>query len=81
MLATKAEAAVVPVTIRGSRAVLLPKTYYARAGAVDVVVGKPVLSKGLPSGALAIRVREEIVATFNYGKTLDRDSYSVSRKV
>ena len=81
MLATKAEAAVVPVTIRGSRAVLLPKTYYARAGAVEVVVGKPVLSKGMPSGELASRVREEIVATFNYGKTLDRDSYSVSGKV
>src|SRR5215813_12520862 len=81
MLATKAEAAVVPVTIRGSRAVLLPKTYYTRAGVVEVVVGEPILSKGMPSGELASRVREEIVATFNYGKTLDRDSYSVSRKV
>jgi 1-acyl-sn-glycerol-3-phosphate acyltransferase len=81
MLARKAEAAVVPITIRGSRAVLLPKTYYARAGAVEVVVGKPISSQGVPSGELASRVREEIVATFNYGKTLDRDSYSVSRKV
>ncbi len=81
MLARKAEAPVVPVTIRGSRAVLLPKTYYVRAGAVEVVVGKPIPSQGMPSGELANRVREEIVATFNYGKTLDRDSYSVSRKV
>src|SRR5215470_12630320 len=62
MLATKAEAAVVPVTIRGSRAVLLPKTYYTRAGVVEVVVGEPILSKGMPSGELASRVREEIVA-------------------
>jgi 1-acyl-sn-glycerol-3-phosphate acyltransferase len=81
MLARKAEAAVVPITIRGSRAVLLPKTYYAKAGAVEVVVGKPISSQGVPSGELASRVREEIVATFNYGKTLDRDSYSVSRKI
>jgi 1-acyl-sn-glycerol-3-phosphate acyltransferase len=81
MLATRAEASVVPVTIRGSRAVLLPKTYYTRAGAVEVVVGKPIPSKGVPTGELANRVREEIVATFNYGKTMDRDSYSVSRKV
>jgi 1-acyl-sn-glycerol-3-phosphate acyltransferase len=81
MLAAKAEAAVVPVTIRGSRAVLAPKTYYARAGVVEVIVGEPIPSTGLPMGELANRVRQKVVETFNYGKTLDRDSHSISREV
>jgi 1-acyl-sn-glycerol-3-phosphate acyltransferase len=81
MLATKAGVPVVPVTIRGSRAVLTPKTYYARSGKVEVVVGEPVPSQGLTVSVLADRIRDEIVATFNYGKTVDRNSYSVSRKI
>jgi 1-acyl-sn-glycerol-3-phosphate acyltransferase len=81
MLATKSDAAAVPVTIRGSRAVLVPATYHVRGGFVDVVVGDPIPSEGVLPAELANRVREEIVATFNHGKTLDRNSYSLSRKV
>lgn len=81
MLAAKAEAAVVPITIRGSRAVLEPKTYHARPGVVEVVIGEPISSQGLSTAELAGRVREEVVATFNYGKTVDRNPYSISRKI
>ncbi|HLH30876.1 MAG TPA: lysophospholipid acyltransferase family protein, partial [Terriglobia bacterium] len=81
MLATRADAAVVPVTIRGSREVLLPKTYYARAGKVEVIVGEPIASQGMTTAELTNLVRQEIVATFNYEKTLDRNSYPISREV
>jgi 1-acyl-sn-glycerol-3-phosphate acyltransferase len=81
MLATKSEAAVVPITIRGSRAVLAPKTYHVRGGPVEVIVGQPVLSQGVSASELAMRVQEEIQTTFKYGKTLDRNSYSLSREV
>jgi 1-acyl-sn-glycerol-3-phosphate acyltransferase len=81
MLAAKSEAEVVPVTIRGSRAVLMPKTYHVRTGAVEVIIGKPMTSSGCSTSELATRVREEVVRTFNDAKALDRDSYSLSRKV
>jgi 1-acyl-sn-glycerol-3-phosphate acyltransferase len=77
MLATKSEADVVPVTIRGSRAVLVPKTYHVRGGRVEVAVGRPISSKDTTPAELANRVREEIVATFNHGQTVDRNSYSI----
>ena len=81
MLASKAEADAVPVTIIGSRAVLVPRTYHVRGGRVEVIVGKPVSSQGVSTAELANRVREEVLATFNHGKTLDRNSYSLSREV
>src|SRR5262245_25476009 len=65
MLATKSNALVVPVTIRGSRAVLMPKTYHLRPGRVEVGVGKPISSEGVSAAELANHVREEIVRTFN----------------
>ena len=80
MLATRSNTEVVPVTIRGSRAVLVPKTYHVRGGIVEVIIGKPISSEGLSAADLANRVREEILAAFNHGKTLDRNSYSLSRK-
>jgi len=81
MLATKSDVEVVPITIRGSRAVLVPKTYHVRGGAVEVIVGRPVSPQGLSSNELAARVHEEILTTFKNGKTLDRNSYSLSREV
>lgn len=80
MLATLANVDVVPVTIRGSRAVLLPKTYHVRGGTVDVVVGKPIVCGGLSTAELGNRVRDDIRAVF-YEKTLDRDSGRLSRKI
>jgi len=81
MLASKSDAEVVPITIRGSRAVLMPKTYHVRRGNVEVIVGRPISSQGLAVSELANRVREEVLMTFKYGKTLDRNSYSLSREV
>ena len=81
MLATKSNAQVVPVTIRGSRPVLVPKTYHVRGGNVEVIIGKPIASDGASASELANRVREEIVRRSTHGKTLDRNSYSISREV
>jgi 1-acyl-sn-glycerol-3-phosphate acyltransferase len=81
MLAARSEAEVVPIAIRGSRAVLLPKTYHVRSGDVEVLVGRPLSSAGVSTGELANRVRDEVVAMFKHGKTLDRNSYSLSREV
>src|SRR5215470_6897811 len=64
MLAAESGAAVVPVTIRGSRAVLAPKTYHVRSGVVEVIIGRPILTQGLSSTELGNRVREAIVAAF-----------------
>ena len=77
MLAAKADAEVVPVTIRGSRSVLVPKTYHVRRGVVEVIVGKPIGSSGVSTAELANRVREEVLMTFKNGKTLDRHSYAL----
>jgi 1-acyl-sn-glycerol-3-phosphate acyltransferase len=81
LLATRSNADAVPVTIRGSRAVLVPKTYHVRHGSVEVVVGQPISSNGISTTELANRVRQEIMATFYHEETLDRNSYSISRKV
>ena len=81
MLAAESGAAVVPVTIRGSRRVLVPKTYHVRSGPVEVIVGEPISSEGVSTSELANRVREEILMTFKYGKTVDRNPYSLSREV
>jgi 1-acyl-sn-glycerol-3-phosphate acyltransferase len=81
MLASKSDAAVIPITIRGSRAVLVPKTYHVRRGTVDVIVGRPIASTGITAGELASLAREEILSTFNYGKALDRNTDPVSREV
>src|SRR5438093_864438 len=45
MLATKSGAEAVPVTIRGSRAVLVPRTYHVRGGSVEIVIGQPIRSE------------------------------------
>jgi len=81
MLAAKSNADVVPVTIRGSRAVLVPKTYHVCGGTVEIVIGKPILSEGLSTTELANRVRQEVLTAFNHGKTVDRNSYALSRKI
>ena len=81
MLAVKSNIEVVPVTIRGSRAILVPRTYHARGGTVDIVIGQPISPVGMSMSELANRVRDEVVAKFNNGKTVDRNSYSLSRKI
>lgn len=63
-LATKSAADVVPVTIRGSRRVLLPKTFHVRSGNVEVVIGRPIPSEGSTNADLANMVRQEMLAAF-----------------
>jgi 1-acyl-sn-glycerol-3-phosphate acyltransferase len=80
LLATMSNADIVPVTIRGSRAILVPKTYHLHGGTVEIMIGEAIPSGGVSATELASRVRDEVLATF-YGKTLDRNSYPVSRKI
>jgi 1-acyl-sn-glycerol-3-phosphate acyltransferase len=79
LLATQAGAFIVPVTIRGSRDVLAPKTYHVRGGSVDVTFSRPAPCAKLSSAELASRTREEIVRTFENGKALDRHTHPISR--
>src|SRR5215467_9692158 len=64
MLAARSNAEVVPVTIRGSRAILAPVTYHVRGGTAEIVIGEPISSTGKSTSELADRVREEVLATF-----------------
>jgi 1-acyl-sn-glycerol-3-phosphate acyltransferase len=79
VLAEQSQAEVVPVTIRGSRTVLLPTTYHVRGGAVEVTLGKPIPSGGFTRRELTARVREEMITVFENGETLDRNTHSLSR--
>jgi 1-acyl-sn-glycerol-3-phosphate acyltransferase len=79
MLATRSVADCVPITIRGSRQILTPKSYHVRGGEVEVTIGKPIPSAGRSNADLAKLVRDEIVTT--YEKTLDRYSHAVSSEV
>lgn len=79
VLAGQSHAEVIPVTIRGSRAVLAPKTYHVRPGVIDVIVGTPVSAEGRVPTDLAAEVRAEILSTFENGKTLDRHTHTVQR--
>jgi 1-acyl-sn-glycerol-3-phosphate acyltransferase len=73
MLATKSNVPAVPVTIRGSRAVLVPKTYHVRGGPVEVIIGQPISSADVPAAELASRVRERVVATFVKGSDIQSE--------
>jgi 1-acyl-sn-glycerol-3-phosphate acyltransferase len=64
MLAAESLAEVVPVTIRGSRWVLVPKTYHVRSGRVEVKVGAPIPATGSSATDIASRIRQEIITTF-----------------
>ncbi len=81
MLATSPNAEAVPVTIRGSVLCSDRRPIMYGAGRWKLLLGKPIPSEGVSAAELANRVREEILTTFNHGKTLDRNSYSLSRKV
>jgi len=79
VLAEQTHADVVSVTIQGSRAVLLPRTYHVRGGPVTVTLGNPISSTGYPVRELMTRVRQEITTIFENDKTLDRNTHSISR--
>ena len=67
LLATQSGVDVVPVTIRGSRRVLVPDTYHVRSGNVEVIIGPPIPSRDLSSDELAARTYTEILAVFKNG--------------
>jgi 1-acyl-sn-glycerol-3-phosphate acyltransferase len=79
LLAAQSGAQLVPVTIRGSRAVLAPKTYHVRGGQVEVTFGVPRISADAAPAELASQIRREIVRTFEHGQTLDRNTHALSR--
>jgi 1-acyl-sn-glycerol-3-phosphate acyltransferase len=79
VLAVRSEAEVVPVTIRGSRGILQPRTYHVRGGPVEVTIGNPIPSKGASLRELTARVRTEILTVFQNGETLDRNTHTISR--
>jgi 1-acyl-sn-glycerol-3-phosphate acyltransferase len=79
VLAEQSHADVVSVTIQGSRAVLVPRTYHVKGGPVTVTLGHPISSAGHPVRELITLVREEITTVFENGKTLDRNTHSISR--
>src|SRR5438552_4508458 len=62
MLAARSNAEVVPVTIRGSRAILAPVTYHVRGGTVEIVIGEPISSTGRSTSELGDRVRDQVLA-------------------
>lgn len=64
VLATQSKIDVVPVTIRGSRQVLVPKTWHVRSGNVEVVIGPPISSRDLSANDLAARTYERMLQTF-----------------
>jgi 1-acyl-sn-glycerol-3-phosphate acyltransferase len=70
MLAVKSNAEALPVTIRGSRAILVPKTYHARGGTVEIVIGEPISPVGMSTSELASRVHDQVLATFLNGGAL-----------
>ena len=79
LLTVQSKAIVVPVTIRGSRRVLVPRTYHVHGGVVEVILGNAILQPDLSPAELSDRVRSEIVATFNNVTTLDWNSHTISR--
>jgi len=86
MMATRSGASAVPITITGSRRILVPKTYYVHSGVVEVKIGIPVRPEGLSNSDLAKRVRDDIVAAF-YGSSetneeaVYRNSDPISREI
>lgn len=65
VLATHARIDVVPVTIRGSRHVLVPKTYQVRSGNVEVIIDPPISSHDLSASDLAALTYETMLRTFS----------------
>jgi len=46
MVAAETGAPIVPVAIRGTRAMLRPEHHFPRRGAIDIVVGEPIEPPG-----------------------------------
>lgn len=65
LLAVLSGVPVVPITLNGTRAVLVPDTYHVRAGQTEMIVHPPISTKGLTKDdvdALAEKVRKQIAS-------------------
>jgi 1-acyl-sn-glycerol-3-phosphate acyltransferase len=78
VLAGQSQASVVPVTIRGSRSVLAPRTYHVRGGSVEVTLGEPIPAQGWSPRDLTDKVRTEIVQTFESSPSINTTARSLS---
>ena len=62
-LAILAQAPIVPITLTGTRDVLVPDTYHVRAGQTEMIIHPPISTAGLTVDdvqSLSDRVREQI---------------------
>jgi 1-acyl-sn-glycerol-3-phosphate acyltransferase len=62
-LAILAQVPIVPITLNGTRHVLVPDTYHVRAGQTEMIIHKPIPTAGLTVDdvqSLSDRVREQI---------------------
>jgi len=58
VLALETGAPIVPVAVRGSRAILSRKDWHIHPGEIDVVVGAPIAVAGADRETLTARVRD-----------------------
>jgi 1-acyl-sn-glycerol-3-phosphate acyltransferase len=67
LLAILSGVPVVPITLNGTRGVLVPDTYHVRAGQTEMIVHPPISTQGLTPdnvAELSDRVRKQIVSRF-----------------
>lgn len=65
LLAVLSGVPIVPITLNGTRAVLVPDTYHVRAGQTEMIIHPPISTKGLTPNdvdALSDRVRRQIAS-------------------
>ena len=65
LLAILSGVPVVPITLNGTRAVLVPDTYHVRSGQTEMIIHPPISTKGLTVDdvdALSERVRKQIIS-------------------
>src|SRR2546427_2949783 len=81
MLSMKANAAAGPGAICRSRSGVVPTASHVPGGSVRGIVVKPSPPEGICRHGPSTTASGQIMRTFNYGQTLDRNSYSLSRKI
>jgi 1-acyl-sn-glycerol-3-phosphate acyltransferase len=67
LLAILSGVPVVPITLNGTRGVLVPDTYHVRAGQTEMIVHPPITTQGLTPdnvAELSEHVRKQIVSRF-----------------
>jgi 1-acyl-sn-glycerol-3-phosphate acyltransferase len=73
LLAIKAGAPVVPITLNGARSVLMPGSFHIRPGKVEMIIHPPVSTEGMDSHSadeLSARVRAVIAGAFDETRAL-----------